>query len=194
MRFLIQFIAAFVGALVIGLGSAWYMIDQGSALTTHHIGPWTVWNSAGDPGADPYTKAHMARSGNLPITSKSALYFAARTDADGDGLVSTCEYGIEGRPMSAAWWTLALYDTSGRLITNKADRHAFNSRDIVRRVDDSYQIVLARNARPGNWLPTGKDVDLQLVLRVFAPRGAAGVIDANAIESQLPEIVKLRCE
>lgn len=194
MRFLLHLVAIFAAAIVIGLGSAWYMIDTGSALTTNRIGPWTVWHAAGAPQADPYTKAHLARTGSLPITSTSALYYIARLDGEGSALVSACEYVVEGGPMSAAWWSIAAYEASGGLIANKAKRHSFNSRDIVQRVDGSYRIVLARTARPGNWLPTGDDMELQLILRVFAPRGTAGVINAAAIEQQLPSITKVGCE
>ena len=62
----------FVLALLLGLSTAWYMIEEGSALTTSRVGPWTVWRSAGKPDADPYTKAHMARAGRLPITATRA--------------------------------------------------------------------------------------------------------------------------
>ena len=75
-----KFIAVFLLALAAGLGSAWYMIDAGAAFTTGRIGPWAVWYSAGNPTADPYTKAHFARTGRLPITSTSALYYSARSD------------------------------------------------------------------------------------------------------------------
>lgn len=193
MRFLIQFFGIFAAAMLIGLGSAWYMIDEGTALTTDRVGPWLVWSSAGAPNADPYTKAHLARTGMLPVTSTSALYFVAHTDADGNALTSDCEYGIEGQSLSAAWWSIAAYEASGRLIANRAGRHSFNSRDIFLRVDGSYQIVLARNARPGNWLPIGDNMQILLILRVFAPRGNAGIINAQAIKRQLPEIIKLRC-
>ena len=52
--------------------------------------------SEGNPNADPYTKAHLARSGRLPLTSTTARYFLARTDSDGRELTSACEYSIEG--------------------------------------------------------------------------------------------------
>lgn len=194
MQSLYRLIGIFALALVIGLGTAWYMVDTGSALSTRRIGVWSVWHGAGAPKADPYTRAHLARSSELPITSERALYYLATQDGAGDPLVSGCEYIIGGPPMNAAWWSIAVYDSAGRLIANKADRHAFSSREMVRRVDGSYRVVLARNARPGNWLPTGDAKRLQIVLRLFAPRGAAGSIDSSVVERQLPEIAKRDCE
>ena len=180
-------------ALFLGLGSAWQMVDQGSALTTGRLGPWSVWYSAGSPNADPYTKAHFARSGRLPITSTSALYYLARVDGEGDELTSECEYSVEGRPIDAAWWSIAAYETSGRLIPNKANRHAFSSRDVALRADGTFQIAVSRDARPGNWLPAGDSDQLQLVMRVYAPRTTESTVGGREVDKALPEIRRVAC-
>jgi hypothetical protein len=39
MRTLLHLIATFAIALLLGIGSAWYMIDRGSRLTTKRVGP-----------------------------------------------------------------------------------------------------------------------------------------------------------
>ena len=193
MRSLLNLLFIFIIALILGLGSAWYMIEEGSALTTSRVGPWSVWRSAGKPDADPYTKAHMARAGRLPITATSALYFFANDDETGNSLLSSCEYVGEGRPLNAAWWSLAVYDGTGRLIPNKAGRHSFNRTDVARRADGSFRIVLARSARPGNWLPTAEQGSLKLVLRAYDLRDADSVLDKAAAERGLPTIRKVVC-
>ncbi len=193
MRLLLNLLFIFISALVLGLGSAWYMIEEGSALTTSHVGPWSVWRSAGKPDADPYTKAHMARAGRLPITATSALYFFASGDEKGNTLLAKCEYVVEGRPLNAAWWSLAIYDGTGRLIPNKAGRYSFNRTDVARRADGSFRVVLARNARPGNWLPTSDQGSLKLVLRAYDLRDADSVLDKAAAERGLPTIRKVVC-
>lgn len=184
----------FTPALTLGLGSAWYMIEQGSALTTSFVGPWSVWRDAGKPNADPYTKAHMARAGRLPITATNTLYFFATRDEAGNQLSSDCEYAVEGRPLNAAWWSLAVYDGTGRLIPNKAGRHSFNRTDVARRADGSFLIVLARSARPRNWLPTAQQGSLKLVLRAYSLRDADNVLDKAAAERGLPTIRKVICQ
>lgn len=193
MRSLLNLLLIFIVALALGLGSAWYMIEEGSALTTSRVGPWSVWRSAGKPDADPYTKAHMARAGRLPITATSALYFFADGDETGNRLSSDCEYVVEGRPLNAAWWSLAIYDGTGRLIPNKAGRHSFNRTDVARRADGSFRIVLARSARPGNWLPTAQQGSLKLLLRAYDLRNADSVLDKAAAERGLPTIRKVVC-
>ena len=185
MRALGYFIGAFVIALLLGIGSAWYMIERGSLLTTTRIGPWTSWLSEGNPNADPYTRAHLARSGRLPLSSTAARYFTASTDSSGSQLSAGCEYIISGAPQNARWWSLALYDARGSIIPNPSNRYSFNSEEAIRRSDGSYEVHLSRNARPGNWLPTGRDSDrrLTLMLRIYGPRDT----DASGIGQILPE-------
>jgi hypothetical protein len=191
---LLTTILAFMLALSLGLGSAWYMIAEGSPLTTGQIGPWSVWYSAGNPEPDPYTKAYQARTGRLPITSTNGLYYYARTDQAGDPLNSECDYLVDGQPINAAWWSFAVYDERGQLIPNKANRHSFNRTDIVRRANGSFRIVLAPNARPGNWLPTGDSGSVQLVLRIYGPRNFNATVKGRQLEHRLPSIVKVRCK
>ena len=66
-----------------GLGSAWYMIEAGSRLSTRTFGPWMTWTAAGRPDADPYTRAHTARNALLPLSSTLELTFRAKTDSSG---------------------------------------------------------------------------------------------------------------
>jgi hypothetical protein len=196
MRTLLHLIATFAIALLLGIGSAWYMIDRGSRLTTKRVGPWASWLSEGNPNGDPYTKAHIARSGRLPLTSTTARYFLARTDSDGRELTSACEYSIEGSALNARWWSLALYDETGALIQNPSERYSFNSDEAVRRSDGTYRISLAESARPENWLPSGSSQSRKLVLmlRVYGPRET----DASGIgeipDERLPKIERKACK
>jgi hypothetical protein len=195
MRTLLELVMLFVVALLIGTGTAQYMIDHGSPLTTQRFGPWSSWLSEGNPNADRYTKAHLARSGRLPLTSTTARYFLARTDSAGYDLSSDCEYLIEGYGIDARWWSLALYDWNGSVIANPSERYSFNSDETVRRSDGTFHIYLARNARPENWLPTGTgpEQSLMLFFRVYGPRQT----DADGIGQvpvdRLPRIERLSC-
>lgn len=175
-----------------GLGSAWYMIERGSRLTTRTVGPWITWTAAGRPEADPYTRAHFTRRGTLPITTALAYTYRANTDSEGQTLFSTCEYVIEGEEPRAAFWSLAAFDDKGRLIPNPAERHGFNSATLMRGPASKLDVILARSARPGNWLPTGGAGRIALVFTVEEPRGPSGGMPGPG-QVPMPTIRRVTC-
>jgi hypothetical protein len=195
MRTILALVVTFAVALLLGITSAWYAIDRGTPLTTNRVGPWSSWMSEANPNADPYTKAHLARSGRLPITSTTARYFLARTDSEGHELTSACEYAIRGSPLNARWWSIAVYDEHGSVIKNPSERYSFNSDEAIRHSDGTYRISLATHARPENWLPSGEGPDHKLILmmRIYGPRQT----DASGIgqipDDRLPKIERKAC-
>jgi len=193
VNLILNFIVFTAIALAVGLGSTWHMVDQGSALTTLREGPWTAWYAAGDPKADPYTKARVARSGRLPVVATTAMEFFARTDAGGEPLVSECHYRVRVPDVPALWWSLALYDGEGRLIENAADRHAFNSKTTLPGSEGAARIALAPTPRAGYWLPTGEDRNLILVFRVFRPYDTADLASREMPVDILPRIERVDC-
>jgi hypothetical protein len=174
-----------------GLGSAWYMVEAGSRLTTRNFGPWTTWVNAGRPEADPYTRAHTTRNALLPIASTLELTFHAKTDGEGGQLQSTCDYTVTVEGWDGAWWNLAAYDRRGSLFANAADRYAFSSDTAMREPDGRAVIVVARDARPGNWLPVGSG-KMTLVL-TLQDAATAAQVSAGGKVKPLPVIRKLGC-
>lgn len=192
MKHLFYFFGFAALSLSLGLGSAYLMVADGFALIAPQTGPWKSWVNAGSLGADPYTRAYVARSGDLPITTASGLILQATTDSEGGDLSSSCEYEIVIRPFTAIWWSVALYDTGGGLIRNKAGRHAFNAQNLTVLPDGTQRITLAPRARPGHWLPSGEDQDLMLVLRVLRPLSIEQVREGVGYQN-LPQIQRISC-
>ena len=181
-------------AIVGGLGSAWYMIERGTQLTTHASGPWITWTAAGRSDADPYTRAHFLRHGNLPMTTAIAYAYHANTDNEGQALYSSCEYLIEGDEPKAAFWSLSAFDDKGRLIANPAERYSFNSATIALGSANRLEVIVARSARPGNWLPTSGAGRFTLVMTLEEPRQASGTGTlAPASQIAMPTIRRLVC-
>lgn len=175
-----------------GLGTAWYMIEAGSRLSTRTFGPWTTWTSAGRPEADPYTRAHAARNGLLPVSSTLQLTFRAKTDNNGARLTSACDYLVVLKDTEHPWWSLGVFDGQGKLVQNNAERYAFNNQTAMREPDGSTTVAVARDARPGNWLPSGRSGRIVLVLNVQDANFAATVHDGGQAKS-LPEIQRTAC-
>lgn len=185
--------ALFIGLVLVGgIGSSWYVVEAGSTLMTRQVGPWTVWTAAGRGDADPYTRAHFAREGSLPLNGDVAETFVAMTDSDGKGLHSSCTYTLEGRELATHWWSLGVFDTRGRLIANPAERYAFTSDTIAMAPDGTFKITLSRDAEAGNWLPIGGGGKLALVFTAI-DLGVAAVETDAAVDAVLPKITRGKC-
>lgn len=185
--------AAFIGAvLILGLGTSWYMIDVGTQLTTERHGPWVGWTSAGRADADPYTRAHFARLGTLQLTTEIALTYLAYTDSDGNRLHSSCDYLVEGREPGSNWWSLTVFNDRGELIANAAQRYAFTSQSIALRPDGTFAVAMAREASPGNWLPTGGAGRIALMFTTF-DAGMSMLGKSVTERKALPVIRRVQC-
>lgn len=184
----------FVGIAVIGgVGSSLYMTEVSNPLVTQKRGPWVTWLSAGQPDADPYTKAHFARLGDLPIAANTARVYEAKVDAEGRRLYSSCDYKIEDHnpPGPGRWWSLEVFDDRGLLIPNSAQRYAFTSDTVARLPDGGYVVSLARDARPGNWLPTGGAGRIKVAFTLI-DQSPAAFRDRDK-DIGLPTIEKVAC-
>ena len=175
-----------------GLGSAWYMIEAGSQLSTRSFGPWTAWSASGRPDADPYTRAHTARNALLPLASTLELTYRARADIRGGKLNSACDYAIVVEGLDTAWWNLAVFDTHGRLIPNAAERYAFSSDTVMRETDGRAIVTLARDARAGNWLPIGGGGRIILLFTVQDATLASAVYEGS-YAVHMPSIERVAC-
>jgi hypothetical protein len=185
--------ALFIGVvLILGLGSSWYMVETGSPLTTVTAGPWIGWTSAGRTDADPYTRAHEARLGLLPISTEVSQTYFAKTDSDGRPLHSSCAYQIEGHQIPNYWWSLTVYDTKGRLIPNSLGRYSFTSDTMAINPNGTFTTTLSREAHPGNWLPIGGAGKLAIAFTVI-DLGVQAVTQEGEIESLLPTITRTGC-
>lgn len=184
--------AAFIGGvLILGLGTSWYMIDVGTPLTTVRHGPWMAWTSAGRADADPYTRAHFARLGTLQLTTEIALSYVAFTDSDGNRLHSSCDYSVEGHEDGSNWWSVTVFNDRGDLVANPAQRYAFTSQTVALRPDGTFAVTLAREASPGNWLPTSGAGRLALVYTTFD--AATPMLGKTEQPKALPVIRRVQC-
>jgi hypothetical protein len=174
VRLLFGAIFALAIAAAIGLGTTWIALTKGTAYGGVTIGAWTAWPKNGTAGIDPYARAIVARTGELPVGSGDGIAFHAYTDDAGQPLDGRCNVLLTGITPQARFWTLTLYDLRGRLVPNSVLRQGFTSQEIIRKSDGTFDVIVGPRARPGNWLPTGGVERYQLILRLYdTPIGMA---------------------
>jgi hypothetical protein len=191
MRLLFGSCFTFLIAAVIGLGATWLTLTRGVAFGSLTIGGWTAWPKSGSVDIDPYARAIIARSGELPTGTGDGVTFYARTDDSGNKFDGRCTFSISGLTPAARYWTVTLYDPAGRLVANAIERHGFTSEEIVRDAEGRFAIMVAPLARPGNWLPTGGIEQFVLVWRLYDT--PIGVATRTTKEGPMPAIVRKGC-
>ena len=178
-------------AAVVGLGTTWLTLTRGVAFGALSIGAWTAWPKSGSVDIDPYARAIVSRTGQLPVGTGDGVAFYARSDDAGNAFDGRCTFVISGSTPAARYWTLTLYDAEGRPVANTIDRHGFTSAEIVREADGRFAISVAPRARPGNWLPTGGIEQFVLVWRLYDT--PIGVATRTTKEGPMPSIARKDC-
>ena len=191
MDTLIKALLACVIGLAVGLWATVLTLRDGRGFDTATIGPWTVSERAGAIDADPYTRAALERSGEIPLAVGEGLQFVARADDNGAALNPRCVYLIGSTTPPTRYWTLSLIDPQGFPVDNPMGRYGFRSSEILRGADGGFVIAVSAQAHAGNWLPIGADRRFGLALRLYdSPLGAtAGAIEKSA----MPRIVRESC-
>ncbi|MBN8920197.1 MAG: DUF1214 domain-containing protein, partial [Rhizobiales bacterium] len=151
MRFLLGLLLTLAIATFTGLGATWYATVHGLALGGVTIGAWTAQPKNGTLGIDPYARAMIARSGELPLGSGDGVAFSAGSDDSGQPLDGRCDVTISGVTPQARFWTITAYDRRGNVLANPVGRHGLTSMELFRNEDGSFTITAAPRARPGNW-------------------------------------------
>jgi hypothetical protein len=191
VRLLFGSFLAFLVAAALGLGATWFTLTRGVAFGAVNIGAWTGRPRLGSTDIDPYARADIARTGQLPVGLGDGVAFFARNDDAGRPFDGRCDVLMRGTTPAARFWTLTLYDPEGRLVANSANRYGFTSQEIVRASDGSFEIIAAPRARPGNWLPTGGAERYVLVLRFYDT--PVGVATRAGREAQMPAVMARAC-
>ncbi|MGN6309105.1 MAG: DUF1214 domain-containing protein [Xanthobacteraceae bacterium] len=191
MRLILMALLILVIATVVGLGATWMTATRGTDLGTLTIGAWTARPRIGTTEINPYARATVVRSGELPLGTGDGIAFIASADEAKRPLDGRCDITVSGITPPARFWTLTLYDTKGHLVANALQRYGFTSEEIVRNADGSFVIRLASRARSGNWLPTGGIERYQLMLRLYDT--PVGIATRTQRDAPMPTITTTGC-
>jgi len=191
VRLIFLTVLAFVIATIVGLGLTWTTATRGTDLGTLTIGAWTARPRTGTSEIDPYARAAIARSGELPVGTGDGVGFTATADDKKKPLDGRCDVVVSGVTPPARFWTLTLYDSRGRLVPNALQRYGFTSQEIVRGADGAFEVRIASRARAGNWLPTAALERYVLMLRLYDT--PVGVATRTQRDAPMPTITTVDC-
>ena len=191
MRLIVVSIFAMLIATAVGLGATWTTATRGVNVGTVTIGAWTARPKTGTSGIDPYSRASIARSGELPVGTGDGVTFTALTDDKGRKLDGRCDVTVSGVTPAARFWTLTVYDMKGRLVANALQRYGFTSQEVVRESDGAFEVRVTPRARAGNWLPTGGVDRYQLALRLYDT--PVGVATRSQKDAPMPSVAVGEC-
>jgi hypothetical protein len=188
---IVKAIAAGAIGVALGLWASWAILADGGPFGVVAIGPWRVAAKAGSLEADPYTRAGLERSGEIPLALGEGLQLVARVDDARRPLDARCSYRVGSRTPAARYWTLSVVDRDGFPVENAAGRYGFRSSEVLRDADGGFSIFVSASAHAGNWLPIGAPDPFALALRLYdSPLSAtAGGIEKSAA----PSIVREGC-
>ncbi len=191
MRLILLTLLALMIATGVGLGATWMTATRGIEIGTLTIGPWTARPRSGASDIDPYARATLARSGELPVGTGDGIAFTATADDGKKPLDGRCDVVVKGVTPAARFWTLTLYDTKGKLVGNALQRYGFTSQEVVRASDGAFEVRVAPRARAGNWLPTGGLDRYVLMMRLYDT--PVGVATRTQRDAPMPSIVTASC-
>jgi hypothetical protein len=159
--------AIIIISLALGLGTAWLAAQAAAPVDSMQLGAWTTWPNAGTSESDPYSRARLARHGELPLGAGEGLVLYATRDENGRALRGNCVYFVEGQTPPARLWTLGLESAAGNPLPGSANVTAIGSDAIVRRNDGSFLVVVSPRPYPGNWLTSDGTGPIRIVVRLY---------------------------
>jgi len=162
------------------------------AVTTT-VNGWSTILKCGQPGNGILLRAGCAKI--LPGTNvaEEAAYWTTVVDGAGQRLSGQHDYVLKfpvGQlPPNEAFWSLAMTDVVGYMVSNPIDRYSVGGRSgLVPNADGSINIHIQRTApsgRESNWLPAPAG-NFKLMLRAYLPGRA--VLDG---EYHVPPVMKV---
>lgn len=188
---LVAAILVFVGASVwLGLWSAWLAVRSPAPVDTITLGAWQAWPNAGTADADPYSRARLARTGEIPLGSGEGLSLLALTDDSGAALVSTCTYRIFGQTPPARLWTVSIEDRNGHAVPERNGVAALSSDTLLRSPDGTFEVLLSARPQTGNWISTEAAESFRVSVRLYDTTARTGTELTTLV---MPSIKRTTC-
>jgi hypothetical protein len=193
IRRISRYLLVVVVALALGVGSALLGLGFVTEKDSIRNGEWYTGLTYGSEQAGMYTRAAVAIMALFALDRSEVIYYTADTDDAGQLLQSSCDYRIEGSSLDpyTSWWSITVYGGDNFLIPNEQDRYSYTNENIEYDADGNFTIFLSSTPKTGNWLPTGNQNKIILMLRMYNP---APSVCENLDTIELPRITEEGCE
>lgn len=192
MAVALKTLAVLAFALVVGVGTAWWRVQQGLGSGGVQSGPWETNAHIGAPTADAALRAGVAVAGLLALHRSETVYYTAQRDADGAPLTSNCVYRLTGSDPPARWWSITAYGDDHYLIPNPQHRYSVAKTTVAREADGRFTVRVGGPPAARNWIATAAGVPqrFSLTLRLYNPDEAV-TRDLTAVP--LPRLEREAC-
>ncbi len=190
---MLKLLAVLVFALVAGLGTVWWRVQQGVGSGNVQSGPWMTNAHVGAPSADAALRASVAVVGLLALNRSETVYYNAWSDSDGAPLSSDCVYRIVGRDPPARWWSITAYGADHYLIPNAAHGYSVGRTTVERDAAGEFVVRVGGAPAARNWIatpPAAPPVPFSLTLRLYNPED---VVTRDLAALPLPRIEREAC-
>ena len=181
-----------LGALALGtalgLGTTAYVRDGRLDPAAVRSGAWGIWPRAGTVAIDPYARAIMAQTGQVPVVAAEGVLLIADRDQSGQPLSGECEYRVTGRMLPARLWSVSVALPGGQAPAGPIGRLGFTSSGLLRDGEGNFVVRLSRSARAGNWLPIPEG-PFRLALHLYEAVLASGGVP----DKPLPSVERIGC-
>jgi hypothetical protein len=175
--------AVLAGAVVLGVGSAYFgMANLGNRPVPENIG-WTLRSGKPNDSALPYVLGHYLASGQLP-PPLAVQDFHRDRDEESEILTGSCVVEISGSIPEARWWTLSAVNSSG---TAPEDRNTLTAGNAILEPDDTLVVHISTSPQTGNWIkpPSNGTYGIALAVHEIAEAGRAPL--------KLPRVKRIGC-
>ena len=177
--------------IALGLWATYLSVESGLGFDKISAGPWVAYPKSGTPDADPYVRANISRSGQIPLGVAEGISLIAQTDSAGGELLANCAYVVRGLVPQARFWTIGVVTPKGQLMENAAHRYGFTSEEILWDDRDHFEIQVSSTARSKNWLAMPQSGRFAVMMRLYET--SLSTNRKSITEQSMPMIDKVSC-
>jgi hypothetical protein len=183
--------SAVVVGLLLGVGSAVWVLGNGELLGAFEEDHWIGNDRVGSDAADPYTRGIVASIGLLALEKSETIYFHRYEDEHGGQMREGCVYELRGSALPARWWSITLYAADDFLPVNGQRAFSVDASQVVADGDGWTVRIAPDRGDSTNWISNAEAGEFSLALRMYNPQAVA-LDDPGSVT--FPTVTTVSCD